>query len=133
MSDNPSWKELSTVPLLLAIVKESLRLHPPAGFTLPRAIPDGGRTLCGKYLPAGTTVGMSAWCVHANEKFWGKDTLEFKPERWLDPVSAQKLEAYGMSFGQGARGCLGKSIALVQLAKARISSSGDFLFYSDSG
>ena len=117
LSNPATWKELEGAPLLHAIVKETLRLHPPAGFNLPRAVPAGGRTVCGHYLPEGTTVGMSAWCVHANEDFWGKDTLEFKPQRWLDPESAFKLDRYGLSFGQGARACLGKNIAMVQLVK----------------
>lgn len=117
LSNPATWKELEGAPLLHAIVKETLRLHPPAGFNLPRAVPAGGRTVCGYYLPEGTTVGMSAWCVHANEDFWGKDTLEFKPQRWLDPESAFKLDRYGLSFGQGARACLGKNIAMVQLVK----------------
>lgn len=114
---NPTWKDLSQVPLLTAVVKETLRLHPPAGFSLPRAVPAGGRTICGKFLPENTTVGMSSWCIHANEEFWGKDTLEFKPERWMDPTQAYKLDRYGMSFGQGPRACLGKNIAMVQLVK----------------
>ncbi|KAL7268893.1 hypothetical protein RUND412_008467 [Rhizina undulata] len=117
LSAVPTWRELQAVPFLSAIVKESLRLHPPAGFTLPRAVPEGGRTICGYYIPEGTTVGMSAWCVHANKDFWGQNIDEFKPERWLDEKSAQMLERYGLTFGQGARGCLGKHIALLQLVK----------------
>lgn len=113
----PTWNDLSKIPLLTAVVKETLRLHPPAGFSLPRAVPAGGRTVCGKFLPENTTVGMSAWCVHANKEFWGEDTLEFKPERWADPTQAYKLDRYGMTFGQGSRACLGKNIALVQLVK----------------
>src|SRR5437879_5180045 len=58
LSNPPTWEELSGLPLLHAIVKETLRLHPPAGFNLPRAVPTGGRTICGYYLPEGTTVGM---------------------------------------------------------------------------
>lgn len=116
-SNPPTWEELSEAPLLHGVVKETLRLHPPAGFSLPRAVPAGGRTVCGKFLPEGTTVGMSAWCVHANKNFWGEDALEFKPERWLDSETTYKLNKYGMSFGQGARGCLGKHIAMVQLVK----------------
>lgn len=121
LSNQATWKELEGAPLLHAIVKETLRLHPPAGFNLPRAVPAGGRTVCGHFLPEGTTVGMSAWCVHANEDFWGKDTLEFRPERWLDSESAFKLDRYGLSFGQGARACLGKNIAMVQLVKVCLS------------
>jgi len=121
LSNQATWKELEGAPLLHAIVKETLRLHPPAGFNLPRAVPAGGRTVCGHFLPEGTTVGMSAWCVHANEGFWGKDTLEFRPERWLDSESAFKLDRYGLSFGQGARACLGKNIAMVQLVKVCLS------------
>jgi cytochrome P450 len=118
LSKRPTWKELSTIPLLAAIVKESLRLHPPAGFTLPREVPTGGRNLCGYFIPEGTTVGMSAWCVHHNDTFFGPDASEFKPERWLDEKTSMDLEKYTLNFGQGARGCLGKNIAMVQLVKA---------------
>lgn len=117
LSKTPTWKELETVPLLSAIVKESLRLHPPAGFSLPRAVPEGGRMLCGKLIPGGVTVGMSAWCVHRDEAFWGPDAGQFQPERWLDEKQAFKLERYALNFGQGARACLGKHIAMLQLVK----------------
>ncbi|KAI5780407.1 cytochrome P450 [Geopyxis carbonaria] len=114
-----SWSDLSThAPLLLAVIKESLRLHPPAGFSLPRAVPAGGRTVCGYFLPENTTVGISAWACHYNTNFWGPDATEFNPYRWLGAAEdVQKLERYTLTFGAGARACLGKHVALIQLAK----------------
>ncbi|RPB15098.1 cytochrome P450 [Morchella conica CCBAS932] len=125
---NPTWKDLQNIPLLTAVVKETLRLHPPAGFSLPRAVPAGGRTVCGKFLPENTTIGMSAWSVHANTEYWGEDTLEFKPERWMDPNQMYKLERHSLIFGQGSRQCLGKHIAMINLVKvtAQILLNFDF-------
>jgi cytochrome P450 len=30
-----------------------------------------------------TVVGMNPWVVHRNQKVFGEDVDEFKPERWL--------------------------------------------------
>lgn len=128
LSDPPTWKELEQIPLLSAVVKETIRLHPPAGFSLPRAVPEGGRTVCGKFLPGNTTVGISAWCAHHNEDFWGADASTFRPGRWLVKEEAARLERFTLSFGQGARACLGKHVAMMQLVKAtaKIVQSFDF-------
>jgi cytochrome P450 len=39
----------------------------------------------------------------------------FKPERWLDPVAARKLEPYVVTFGKGTRACVGINLAYAEL------------------
>ncbi|KAL0353412.1 UNVERIFIED_CONTAM: Alkane hydroxylase MAH1 [Sesamum angustifolium] len=51
------------------------------------------------------------------ESVWGKDCLEFKPERWISPGGGTKHEpSYKFpAFNAGPRTCLGKEMAFVQM------------------
>jgi cytochrome P450 len=46
-----TFQEARALPHLDAVIKESLRLHPAAGFTYPRVVPRGGMSLAGRYFP----------------------------------------------------------------------------------
>ena len=50
----------SEMPYLNALLKESMRLHPSVGLLLERHVPPGGATICDRYIPGGTIVGISA-------------------------------------------------------------------------
>jgi cytochrome P450 len=66
------------------VIKEALRLHPGVAFPLERIVPEGGATLCGKFIPGGTVVGMNAWVLHRDQRVFGSDADVFRPERWLE-------------------------------------------------
>jgi cytochrome P450 len=80
-----------------AVIKEAMRLHPGVGMPLERVVPEGGTTLCGKFFPEGTIVGINAWVVHHNKEVYGFDTDAFRPERWLEAEPAQ-LKMMEQSF-----------------------------------
>lgn len=46
-----TFREAQGLPYLQAVIKESLRLHPATGFTMPRLVPQGGKHLAGSYFP----------------------------------------------------------------------------------
>lgn len=48
-----TFREAQGLPYLQAVIKESLRLHPATGFTMPRSVPPGGKQLAGSYFPEG--------------------------------------------------------------------------------
>jgi cytochrome P450 len=50
--DPPTWKEVQNLTYLDACLKEAQRIHAPIGMHLERVVPNGGRTICGKYLKA---------------------------------------------------------------------------------
>ena len=116
--DLVDWNDVRELPFLSAVIKETLRCHPAAGLTLERIVPAGGVTLCGEFIPAGTIVGCNAWTVH-RDSFFGECTAEFRPQRWLDASLEQRrlMENSILSFGAGARTCIGKNISLLEIYK----------------
>ncbi|KAF4827585.1 Pisatin demethylase [Colletotrichum tropicale] len=118
---NPiTFREAQALPYLQAVIKESLRLHPATGLTMPRVVPEGGRQLAGSFFPAGNVVGINAWIAHHNKEVFGHDADHFRPERWIDSSKEQKsaMESYFFAFGQGSRTCIGKNISLLEVSKA---------------
>lgn len=112
------WSEANELPYLSAVIKEALRIHPAAGLLLERVVPPGGTTISGRYIPAYTTVGCSAWTIHRNKKIFGDDVDEFRPERWLeDPAKALEMSQFLFTFGAGARTCVGKNISYLEMYK----------------
>ncbi|KAH8892297.1 cytochrome P450 [Thozetella sp. PMI_491] len=114
-----TWNEGTNMPYYQALLKECLRRHPPLGQIIPREVPEGGITLCGRFLPEGTVVGCNAWTVHRDKEVYGADADEFRPERWLeaDQEQLRVMENLNFAFGGGPRICLGKNIALLEISK----------------
>lgn len=95
-----------------ALVKEALRLFPPAWST--SRVATCATTLGGYPVPAGTLVGLSAWVTQRDAR-WFAGPLEFRPERWLDgSLQGMPRGAY-FPFGAGARVCIGAGLAQMEL------------------
>ena len=108
---------LEHCPYYMACVKEAMRLCPAAPNMFPRKVGKGGIILEGKFVPEGMELTCNPWLVHRDEKVFGKDADEFHPERWLDEERAKLFNKYSMTFGYGARACLGKDLAMMELYK----------------
>lgn len=78
------YSEGAKLEYLNAVVTEALRAHAATGFVLEREVPEGGVTISGTFIPAGTIVGINSWVMHANKQVYGEDAEEFRPERWFD-------------------------------------------------
>ncbi|EWC46673.1 hypothetical protein DRE_04160 [Drechslerella stenobrocha 248] len=109
----------NALPYLSAVIKESLRLHPAVGLLLERVVPEGGVTLAGQYIPAGTIVGCNPWVVHRDPRVYGSDVDTFRPERWIEASPEQRaaMERSDLVFGSGKRACIGRNISLLELYK----------------
>lgn len=62
--------DLEKQPLLNAVIHETLRLYGAVPGSLPRVVPEGGVTLGGYFVPAGTTVSTQAWTLHRANELW---------------------------------------------------------------
>ncbi|AEO69084.1 uncharacterized protein THITE_43879 [Thermothielavioides terrestris NRRL 8126] len=126
---------LEQLPYLSACVKEALRFAMAVPGRLPRVVPPprpgaGPLTVDGQVIPPGTVVGISAYTVHFDEKIWGADAREFRPERWLEP-GAKELDKYLVTFSKGVRQCLGINLAYAELTLALAMLTARFDFTPD--
>ncbi|KAI1811398.1 cytochrome P450 [Poronia punctata] len=103
----------------LAVTDEALRIHPSTGLILERITPKGGVTLHNQYIPEGTIIGVNSWVVNRDKAIFGQDAHLFRPERWIEsePKAVAKMKVNMFTFGAGARNCIGKNLAMMQLTK----------------
>lgn len=118
--DKPiTWAESQKMTYFQALIKECFRIHSGLGQLIPRDVPQGGVELCGQYIPEGTVVGCNAWTVHRDKNVFGQNADVFRPERWIDedPARLRYMDNLNFAFGAGARVCLGKNIAMLEISK----------------
>ena len=109
-------EEPSQLVYLHAALHESLRLFPPAPFGYKSAL-QPEVLLTGDAVQPGTKILIPLYTMARMESIWGKDCLEFKPERWITERGKLKFEPYYkfMSFNSGPTLCLGKEVAFTQM------------------
>ncbi|GKZ66542.1 hypothetical protein AnigIFM50267_000406 [Aspergillus niger] len=118
---DPNYDEaaLEELPLLNAVITETLRLYGAAPGSLPRSVPNGGATFCGYHVPQGATVSTQSYTIHRDEELY-PDPETFDATRWLgghgngSDVAKQALSP----FGYGTRICLGVHLAWMELRLA---------------
>jgi len=107
----PAFSDLAALNYTERVLKEVLRLYPPAWSLARTVISDfelGGYTI-----PAGANVVMSQWIMHHDSRYF-RDPERFDPDRWLDP-GMQKLPRFAyFPFGGGPRQCIGASFATME-------------------
>ncbi|XP_057780753.1 6,7,8-trihydroxycoumarin synthase-like [Salvia miltiorrhiza] len=115
-------EDIEKLPYLRAVVKETMRLFPPAPLLLPRETTKKC-SINGYEIEGGSMVYINAWAIARDPATW-ENADEFLPERFL---SADHLDVRGQNpevipFGFGRRGCPGIGIAMseIELALANV-------------
>ncbi|KAH9609061.1 hypothetical protein KSS87_021821 [Heliosperma pusillum] len=97
---------------LNAVLKETLRLHPPVALLVPHR--SSKATIVGGYdVEKNSMVFINTWAIHRDPKLW-EEPLEFRPERFLS--SSENFDFSGnqhkyLPFGSGRRMCPGLNLA----------------------
>ncbi|CAI9281521.1 unnamed protein product [Lactuca saligna] len=104
--------DLDNLPYLHAIVKETLRVHPPGPLLswARLAIQD---THVGQHVvPAGTTAMVNMWAITHDKNVWAEPD-RFNPDRFLsEEVAIMGSDLRLAPFGAGRRVCPGKTMGL---------------------
>uniref|UniRef100_A0A0D9V155 Cytochrome P450 n=1 Tax=Leersia perrieri TaxID=77586 RepID=A0A0D9V155_9ORYZ len=109
---------LPNLPYLHLVIKESLRLHPPATMLLPRECREPCRVL-GYDVPEGALVLVNAWAIGRDPVYWDSPE-EFKPERFevVDVADFKGNDFEFIPFGAGRRMCPGMAFGLANMELA---------------
>ncbi|KAI2753712.1 hypothetical protein DTO006G1_8845 [Penicillium roqueforti] len=134
----PAPSAIDALPLLDAIVRETLRLHSPAPTQLPRVTPttEKGTSLHGyDSIPGGVRVSSTAYSLHRISEVYPRP-LEWLPRRWIEAGdNIHDMRRLFWAFGSGGRMCLGSNFALqeIKLVMAAVYSNYTTSIVDDEG
>ncbi|HKR01938.1 MAG TPA: cytochrome P450, partial [Pyrinomonadaceae bacterium] len=108
----PEAADYPCLKLTEMIVKESMRLYPPAYIVGREAV--GECEIGGYHVPPKMQIFMPTWVVHRDARFYDEPD-EFRPERWT-PEFTNNLPKYAyFPFGGGPRVCIGNAFAMMEI------------------
>jgi cytochrome P450 len=107
----PSYDDLKQLPWTLAVLKETLRLYPPAYILARRTIEDVtiGRHVIKKH----TIVLVNVLGIHRRPDLYAAPE-DFDPARFLGDADKQLPRCAYLPFGAGPRICIGNHFALME-------------------
>lgn len=107
----PEPRALDALPLLNAIVMETLRLHSPIPGPQPRETPYPGCQVGGYDLPGGVRIASLAHTLHLDDDVYEESTV-WNPKRWLESGEQDLMRRQFWAFGSGGRMCIGSNFAI---------------------
>ncbi|XP_060196859.1 5-OH-xanthotoxin synthase-like [Lycium barbarum] len=123
--------DIQNLPYLKAVIKETLRLYPPAPLLVPRETIEKC-SIDGYEIKPNTLVFFNAWAIGRDLECW-ENPDDFIPERFCDVknddiIDYKSVEFEMIPFGGGRRGCPGSSlgVATVELALANLLYAFDW-------
>lgn len=110
-SEPPTLETLKRLPYTLRVVKETLRLYPPAPVYAKDVVDED--VIDGYKIPKGSMIMVAPYLTHRHPDFW-EDPLRFDPDRHTpEATKARHSQAYH-PFGAGQRICLGNHFSLLE-------------------
>lgn len=107
----PTINDLPKLQYTEMVLKESMRLYPPA-WALGREV-TRDCTIGNYRFTHGTTIYVSQWVVHRDKRFFDNPE-QFLPERWKDNLEQRLPRCAYFPFGAGPRVCIGKAFSMME-------------------
>lgn len=107
----PGAADLSRLPLVQAIIKEALRLYPPAWYLFRQAARN--MVLGGEPVSEGSILFLMPFTTQRDARWFAEPHL-FQPQRWLDGLEKTLPRGAYFPFGMGARNCIGSGFAMME-------------------
>ncbi|XP_043502304.1 cytochrome P450 4V2-like [Polistes fuscatus] len=105
-----TMEDIKSMKYLERVIKETLRLFPPAPF-FGRTLHSDTKVNDNVILPKNCQVIFKIFSLHRKEKYW-TDPLRFNPDRFLPGNYNSKCF---LPFSFGKRGCLGQIFGMTQI------------------
>src|SRR5438552_94220 len=113
----PTYQQVTQLTYITQILKEALRMWPPAPAYGIAPLKD--ETIGGKYkLKKGTFVTVLVMALHRDPKVWGPNPDAFDPENFSREAEAKRPPNAWKPFGNGQRACIGRGFAMHEAALA---------------
>mgnify|MGYP001142524935 CR=1 FL=1 len=112
--DEPLTSEkLQEYAYLEAFIKEVAR-HKPPSLAILRTVAEDV-VIKGYKIPKGTQMSIPVNACNFHPDLWGEDTLEFRPERFLDSEFLKQQPHFSMmTFSGGPRRCIGEKFSMLE-------------------
>ncbi len=111
----PDAKQLDGLPLLHAVLAETLRLHAPIPGPQPRQTPESGCRIGPYRVPGGVRIAALAYTLHRDETAF-PEPEKWDHTRWLPSCAGgediKQRNRQFWAFGSGGRMCIGSNFAM---------------------
>ncbi|MEZ4671956.1 MAG: cytochrome P450 [Anaerolineae bacterium] len=108
----PTLSDLARLPYTDWVIKEALRLNPPAWILNGRK-PLTDLQIGGYTIPKGSLIFLSPYVMHRDPRYFDNPSA-FIPERWADGLEKRIPRYAYFPFGGGPRVCIGNQFALME-------------------
>jgi cytochrome P450 len=130
--------DIARLPYLQAVVKETLRTHPPGPLLSWARLSTEDVQVAGQLIPKGTTAMVNMWAITHDPAIWSNPE-EFRPERFVaSEAGGADIDVRGNDlrlapFGAGRRVCPGRALgmATVQLWLAQLLHKFEWVASTD--
>lgn len=107
----PTLADLTRLPYTAQVIKEGMRLYPPAWAVARRALNDC--EIGGYRIRAGSSIVLSQWVTHHDARYFPNPD-SFNPDRWTDDFAKDLPRFAYFPFGGGPRICIGAAFAQME-------------------
>lgn len=88
-------------------------MHSTFSIDIPRVVPQGTLTVCGKHFSEGSVLSVPSHSLHRFKGAWGDDVEAYRPERWFE-IDQAELQRTFTSFSFGPRACISELVSVMR-------------------